>query len=265
MERLLKYFIESYLRLPESFRARLRRALPPQVLDRLDDSSLANVRREALPRGHHRFARNSFTQQGEDLVLERVLRSVIGMDPGEKGTYCDVGAYHPLRGSVTNRLHIRGWRGISFDASAKSERLFGRYRPSDQFVQAVVGKEDETEVSFYLADEGNGYSQLNSKYPVSQDGFVQVSLRQVNLTAELSRLGVSQLDVLCLDIEGAEHEVLASFNFRRFKPSVIVVEIHVEDLSQVVGGPIGTLLMEHGYRLVASCVITHFFALTNRS
>lgn len=170
----------------------------------------------------------------------------------------DVGAYHPILSSVTHRLFLRGWSGLSIDASSISERSFRKKRPHHKFVRAVVGQEDGISVPFYLSSPDTDFSQINTKFP-KNEGFRSVQMNQVNLDSELKRNGINRVDVLSLDIEGSELEALHGLSIEIWNPSVVVVEIHSRDLHEALETKVSKFLLEHGYRLVASCVITHFF------
>jgi hypothetical protein len=62
-----------------------------------------------LSREEIRLARFSFSQFGEDLVIEELTNQ-----PGiERGFYVDVGAFDPVTGSNTLLLFKRGWSGIN--------------------------------------------------------------------------------------------------------------------------------------------------------
>ena len=56
--------------------------------------------------------KRSFSQQGEDLILDRVLTSVLRKDVFKPHTYVDVGAYDAIDHSVTYLLYLRGWNGV---------------------------------------------------------------------------------------------------------------------------------------------------------
>ena len=53
----------------------------------------------------------SYSQEGEDLILQRIL-------PQEQvGFYIDVGAHHPFWYSNTALLYEKNWRGMNIDPS----------------------------------------------------------------------------------------------------------------------------------------------------
>ena len=94
--------------------------------------------------------KRSFSQQGEDLILDRVLTSVLRKDVFKPHTYVDVGAYDAIDHSVTYLLYLRGWKGVVFDPSLSTQKSFKRWRKRDVFVNAVVGNEDGVDVDFYV-------------------------------------------------------------------------------------------------------------------
>ena len=86
--------------------------------------------RDRLPIG----GRLSYAQEGEDLVLARILGT--NTSPG---FFVDVGAHHPTRFSNTYYFYRRGWRGINVDALPGTASLFQRARPRDVTVECGVG------------------------------------------------------------------------------------------------------------------------------
>ena len=72
-------------------------------------------------------------------------------------------------------------------------------------------------------------------------------------------MGVEKIDVLNLDVERAELEILKSFDFDKYSPTVIIVEIHGNDMLKVLKSEVTQFLIEIGYTWCASTVITSFF------
>jgi len=62
-----------------------------------------------------------------------------------------------------------------------------------------------------------------------------------------------------IDVEGAELEILQSFDFEKYTPSIIAIEIHGNDIVKNLNSDIAVLLLSKGYRLVGCAVITYFF------
>ena len=204
------------------------------------------------------YLKHTFSQQGEDLSFERIWLRILNKDFVKKGVYVDLGAYHPIEHSVTYNLYRRGWHGLAVDASNKTKQLYTKYRPKDIFVEAVIGARDENEVSFYFS-KYDELSLINSKYPSDPESYIEKKLPQLSVNTILRNYGVSWIDFLNIDIEGAELEILETLDFDLYNPLVIAVEIHSNDIRKGIEHPISMLLCNKGYTLCACNVITYFF------
>src|SRR6516162_3012208 len=98
---------------------------------------LRNRRQNWLTREEIRLTRFSFSQFGEDLVIEE-LTNQLGI---QRGFYVDVGAFDPVTGSNTLLLFKRGWSGINIDVGEEKITRFRRLRPRDWNVVCEVSKE----------------------------------------------------------------------------------------------------------------------------
>ena len=205
------------------------------------------------------FLKKSVAQQGEDLILDRILSRLLQIDLNDPGVVVDVGAYHPVDHSVTYLLYKRGWRGIAFDPSTTTRDSFKIWRPRDTFVCKAVGETDDVDVSFFVPKNASNQSLTNTKYPHKSDDYKEITVGQVNLNAELKRQNVSTIDVLNIDIEGAELEVLRTFDFEFFRPKVIAIEIHGNDIQKALNTEEAQILFDKGYRCSGCAVITYFF------
>ena len=59
----------------------------------------------------------SYSQEGEDLILQRIFAT------RERGFYVDVGAHHPQRFSNTYKFYRGGWRGINAQAQMSQNAM----------------------------------------------------------------------------------------------------------------------------------------------
>ena len=89
--------------------------------------------------------------------------------------------------------------------------------------------------------------------------FEKFTFRQVNLNDELKRQGIKKIDFLNMDVEGAELEILRTFDFEYFKPSIIAVEIKGNNLAKCLKSEQAKVILKNGYQAVGSAVITQFF------
>src|SRR5689334_15261611 len=81
-------------------------------------------------------ASESYSQEGEDMILARVFENQ------KSGFYVDVGAHHPWRFSNTYMFYRRGWRGLNIDAMPDSMSRFRKARPRDINVEIPVLREE---------------------------------------------------------------------------------------------------------------------------
>lgn len=214
----------------------------------------------SIPYFAKHYLKRSVSQQGEDLILDRIITRILKWDINQQRTYVDIGAFHPIDHSVTYLLYRRGWNGVVFDPSKGTEKTFKRWRLKDKFVRAVVGDIDGIEVDFFTPKHTfSDQSLINTKYPSNKEDYRVETHRQVSVDKELIRQGVSNIDVLNIDVEGAELEILKNFDFKRFSPSVIAIEIHGNNIEKCLESEEAKLILSNGYRAVGCAVITYFF------
>jgi len=91
-----------------------------------------------------KFKRISYSQEGEDLILERFFE---GMNTG---FYVDVGAFHPKRFSNTYIFYKKGWHGINIDARPGSMKLFNFVRPRDINLEIPISNEKKRANLLYV-------------------------------------------------------------------------------------------------------------------
>jgi FkbM family methyltransferase len=170
-----------------------------------------------------RIAFESFAQNGEDVVLWRALGNVVA------GRYIDVGARHPSNESVTRAFYNLGWRGIAIDPVPHFAELFRRERPEDIVIEAAITSRPGESVTLHEIPD-TGLSTLidevsdrhhRSGYEVRD---VSVATRTLDEILDAAGWAGENIHFLSIDTEGAEAEVLASIDLKRWRPWVIVVE-----------------------------------------
>ena len=189
-----------------------------------------------------------FSQYGEDALL------FIGAKPSRRGFYVDIGAYHPIEGSNTYKLYLRGWHGLTIEPNPSVEKLFRRLRPRDLHVVCGVSKEPKA-YNYYEFE----ISMLNTMSAeraelLQREGYKLVRQREISsepLSKILARGGIDrQIDLMSVDCEGFDLEVLESMDFAMTRPTLIIVEdfdAFVNLKMGQTGGAISDLLRGHGY------------------
>ena len=200
----------------------------------------------------------SYSQEGEDLILERILGS------RKTGFYVDVGAHHPRRFSNTRRFYKRGWRGINIEPNPDAMKLFQRQRPRDINLCYGVG-ETETELTYFMFNEPalNSFDRQLSEQrqcgPYRITARKQIPVRRLSsLLAEFLPGGVP-IDFMSIDVEGFDLQVLQSNDWTRFRPTCVLVESESFDLTNPGANPIHVFLESQNYMLFAKTFNTLFY------
>ena len=201
-----------------NLRQRFTRLLPSSVV-----GVLLHIRSGGI---FDRFARVSFAQEGEDLLLERIF------DGHTSGFYVDIGAHHPTRFSNTYRLYRRGWRGINIDATPGSMARFKTKRSRDINLEIVISDKTGTR-RLYQFDEPalNSVSAELAERRVRDTtyvltGVVDLPARTLSdVLVEHLPSDVATIDLLTIDVEGHDFEVIRSNDWTEYRPRVLLIEL----------------------------------------
>jgi hypothetical protein len=172
------------------------------------------------------YRSNIYSQNGEDGILDFIFRKI------GKGAAvcCEFGAWDGLHLSNCRKLILEGWRCVMIEGELdRYEKLRANY----------AGNPNVYPVNCFVDNGDNSVDMI------------------------MSRLGIVELDLLSIDIDGLDYDVMSSL---RIKPRVICVEVnagHKPDDSRVlpsdiakhnVGQPLGAFVRkaeELGYGLLA--------------
>lgn len=200
-----------------------------------------------------RLVKNSFSQNGEDLIIDQFLNYK------KNGFYMDIGAYDPYRFSNTYRFYKKGWQGINIEPNTKKIKKFVSARPRDINLNIGIGTKSET-LNFYnfFPDTISTFSQKDAQN--YQDlGFKLISRLRVRVE-RLEKIFMKycpnvNVDFLSIDTEGFEMKVLKSNNWKKFRPKIICIESFTFNSSRLKSSErreIGKFLSRVGYKKVFS-------------
>jgi FkbM family methyltransferase len=162
----------------------------------------------------------SYAQNAEDVVLARVL-------PGDTGFYVDVGASSPDASSVTRHFYEKGWSGINMEPRRDAWNELRDRRPRDVNLRIAIGSSDGLATLYHVVEDpdlstivpedlayltARGYTCRTEEIPVR------------TMDSVLALAGVTSIDFLKIDAEGAEGAVLLGMDLQRWRPQVIVIE-----------------------------------------
>ena len=216
---------------------------------------LARKLRNYLPIG-----RLSFSQEGEDLVLARIL----GEKQISSGFFVDVGAHHPTRFSNTYYFYRRGWSGINIDALPGTEKLFKRMRPRDINIECGVAQVPG-EMTYYQFNDpalntfSKSEAERKNQSPYHLIGTQTIAVRTLADILQENVPSGTVIDFMSVDAEGLDYEILLSNNWERFRPQVLVVELLNTELTDYYQNPTAVFLKRLNYRLFAKTLNSYFF------
>ncbi|HEX5553078.1 MAG TPA: FkbM family methyltransferase [Chitinophagaceae bacterium] len=206
----------------------------------------------------------TYSQFGEDQYIQTLLNSI------QKGFYLDIGCNHPIRFSNTFGLYCTGWRGICVDANQNLIREFSKVRKRDKTIYAAVSDE-EIEMDFYESTLDLA-STLNSSFVEGEWMERNYELKEkrrmktVTLNTILTDFfkanqnqAPQRIDLLCIDVEGHDFNVLKSIDIEKYRPSLIVIEMHGFNKIKPNENEIYQYMNKHNYELAGYHIINGFF------
>jgi FkbM family methyltransferase len=186
---------------------------------------------------------NLYSQHGEELVIRDFFQD------RRNGVFLDVGCAWPVAYNNTYYLEKElGWTGIGVDGLPDYEFRWGRRRPNSKFFNFIVTDHSDTVESFHRAVEKRflGVSQIEQSNPGHPKvEYEEIQVPTITLSQLLERNGISKIDLLSMDIEGAEELALAGFEIERFQPDLAVIEVR-----GATREPVMEYFRSHGYQRI---------------
>ena len=199
----------------------------------------------------------SYGATGEDVLLNKIFKD-------NKGFYIDVGALHPVNGSLTHNLYKKGWTGLNFDIDERNIRFFKIFRRRDSSFRMAISS-NKGKVNSYIFSSGSGLNTLEKSWAekwsklIDKDYFVQ-KLNKTTLTSVVKKFKIqNRIDLLNIDVEGHEIEVLNGSDFKLFRPKIITIEIHVKKTEDIFKTRVFKILQKNKYELISHYYHTCFF------
>ncbi len=197
--------------------------------------------------------RQSYAMDGEDMEISKYFKNK------KNGFYVDVGAYHPIERNNTMLLYEQGWEGINIDISNFSIQLFNHLRPRDINLNlAISGNEGDIEMYFQKKLSQLSTIKKNQAKRSFQGEVKTQKIFSKTLTSVLdsSKFKERKIDLLDIDVEGADIDVLESLDFERYSPELVCVEVIEENNED---SRIFSFLRKKGYTRIWSGVFSHIF------
>lgn len=203
------------------------------------------------------YAQESYSQEGEDMVLRRLF------EHKSSGFYVDIGAHHPKRFSNTYFFYRRGWHGINVEPNPHGYALLRSLRKRDINLQLAISDVEHVQ-EYFVFDEPalNTFDQKLANQYASKHQLLEV--RKIPLTTlrkilDQSKSTDEEIDFMSIDVEGLDLQVLMSNDWSRYRPKVIVAESLGINLEQVLQSDTKSFMEKHAYEPFAKTVNSVFY------
>lgn len=208
-----------------------------------------------------KFAQLSYSQEGEDLVLNKFFKNQTS------GFFIDIGANDPIRFSNTYFFYKKGWRGINIEPNANLFKLLNETRSED--INLNIGISDEKgELEYFMFNEPalNTFSNKEKEEYLLKKEYFLIETKKLpvkTLTQVFQEQNISpskEIDFINIDAEGLDFQVLKSFDLSVYSPKIILIEIlNIEKLKEVFNHEIYIYLSNMNYDLQFRTGNTFFF------
>ena len=195
---------------------------------------------------NHKFfiKKKSYAMNNEDTAILNYFKD------RKNGFYVDVGCYHPIHRNNTHLLHMQNWSGGNIDTSKFSIDLFNFMRPKDLNYNCAISDKNKNIKLFYQKE----LSQLSTIEKGQAESVFQGEIKEKEIEAftldeilSRDKYKDSKIDLLDIDVEGADLKVLRGLSFDKFKPELVCVEIHAKEIEK---SDIYNFLIDKNYKLL---------------
>jgi FkbM family methyltransferase len=174
----------------------------------------------------------SYSQFGEDIVVRELFDEI----PVKYMTYLDIGANNPKFISNTYSFYESGFTGVLVEPNPYLVGKLRHVRPNDTVVNAGIGIDESVpEADFYMfAEDADGLSTFSPEEAkhwesVGLDGKKHKIERiwkmpLININKVIDEYFTECPDFVSIDVEGWDLQILKTFDFNKYCPSVFCVE-----------------------------------------
>lgn len=166
----------------------------------------------------------SYAQNFEDVILARVFKGQTS------GFYIDVGVWQPTVDSVSRHFYDLGWSGVNIEALPSNFAIIQAARPRDININAAASTDPGPLVFHEVRQTGLSTSRRDYATMHASAGFdvCDVEVKTVTLKAVCDQHAQGRvIDFLKIDVEGAEADVVASADWKLYRPRVVLIEATV--------------------------------------
>ena len=195
--------------------------------------------------------KKSYSNWGIDMMADFFFRYKT------KGVFIDIGCHHPMINNNTYPLYKRGWNGINIDIDYSAIDSFNFLRSKDTNIEIAVSDTIGNSELFF-------YHNRAAKNTLSKEkGFDAKEVRSIKTTTlnkiiQDSIYKDQKINFLSIDVEGFELNVLKGFDFKKYKPDLVVFELiqggmtefFHQNIANILSSEIYLYMIKQDYKLV---------------
>jgi FkbM family methyltransferase len=178
---------------------------------------------DALTSSNQQPASQSFAQHREDEIVWEYF------DRKSNGFFMEVGANHPTRLSQTWLLEQRGWKGILVEPLPSCCEKLREVRKNSIVWQVAVGAPEQVGKATFNVADADAWSHMSTTHG-EVSGTKQIEVEVSTLDRIIAKSPPNQIDFLSIDTEGMELQVLSGLDLKKHRPTLVVLEDHMDDL-----------------------------------
>jgi FkbM family methyltransferase len=179
--------------------------------------------RQATP-GKKKFRQTSFSQCGEDLLIDYIFR----LRGVSMPSYLDIGANDPFFLNNTAIFYLRGCRGINIDANPELVKRFEKERKGDLNLNAGIDDRHGALDFYIMTDNTLSTFSKDECETLVNSGHKLDTVKKIELftvSEILDKYNSGRFpDLLTIDVEGLDQKILQSIDFSKEWPKIICVE-----------------------------------------
>lgn len=208
----------------------------------------------------YEYSKISFSQEGEDLILDRFF------EDKNDGFFIDIGAHHPRRFSNTYKFYQKGWTGINIDPMPGIMNVFSIERPKDINLELGISNTEGTlEYNIFNETALNTFDKIEADAKNNIPGYNIVEKKSINVSTLKNILDTylpknKMIDFISIDVEGLDIDVLYSNDWDKYLPTIILIEELKDSVDSIIKqSKIYSFLKTKNYYLLARTYNTSIY------
>ena len=195
--------------------------------------------------------KKSYSNWGIDMMADFIFREK------NKGVYIDIGCHHPMINNNTYPLYKRGWNGINIDIDYSAIDSFNFLRSKDTNIEIAVSDTIGNSDLFFYHNRA-AKNTLSKEKGLDAKQIRSIKTTTLNKIIQESIYKDQKINFLTIDVEGFELNVLRGFDFKKYKPELVVVELiqggmtefFHQNITNIQNSDIYLYMIKQDYKLV---------------